>query len=239
MAYEWEQMTNSGKTTKVALMLTVWLSFISIIWLSWMFMVAVNPYSAWSVTSAVIGIQAILMAMPIFFFAAAKKAGYAHPKLLLFGCYYMAVPMLLMPFLGTMHLFCVLAIVWLTDIGGWLFGKTIGGKKIFPKTSPGKTWAGSIGGVILALAGASYFAVRFPEYAVYILGSVALLSIAAQAGDYMESKVKRKLGIKDSGNLIPGHGGIFDRIDSLLFAIPVAVVILLALSSFISLPGAE
>lgn len=121
-------------------------------------------------------------------------------------------------------------VVWATDVGGYLFGRLIGGPKVAPAISPSKTWAGVIGGIICASV--IMFAFRrfsgWPEGAGGV-GGVALLSVGlgalfavlAQAGDFFESWMKRRAGVKDSGSLIPGHGGLFDRIDGLL---PVAII---------------
>lgn len=116
----------------------------------------------------------------------------------------------------------LLVVVWGTDIGGYIFGRWIGGPKLAPRLSPKKTWAGLIGGAgLAALAGAVAIAVlhRAGSTLVAVPGA-ALLALVAQAGDLAESAVKRHYGVKDSGDLIPGHGGVLDRIDGLLAAAP-------------------
>lgn len=115
-----------------------------------------------------------------------------------------------------------MCLVWAVDIGGYLFGTTIKGPKLAPKISPNKTWAGLLGGMLSAI-GISLITCYYFSDANYLTNFViiaALVTIIAQTGDLIESAMKRHLGIKDSSNLIPGHGGIFDRIDGLIFAAP-------------------
>lgn len=120
--------------------------------------------------------------------------------------------------------------VWSVDIGGYMIGSSVRGPKLAPSISPNKTWSGLIGGIVLAasvsflymLAIQKIFGLPMPmtEQIKYIqLG--AFIAVVAQIGDLIESAIKRHLGIKDSSNLIPGHGGIFDRIDGLIFAAPI------------------
>lgn len=114
--------------------------------------------------------------------------------------------------------------VWAVDIGGYLFGSTLRGPKLAPKISPNKTWAGLFGGMLLSVA-ISWFGCHLFGGDKYLANAVILagiITIIAQIGDLIESAMKRHLGIKDSSNLIPGHGGIFDRIDGLIFAAPFA-----------------
>ena len=137
-------------------------------------------------------------------------------------------------------LLIVIGTVIVTDIGAYFSGRTIGGAKIAPAISPSKTWAGLFGGMLCAGLFCA-FAVGFLRYALSGLSGTqpqvvpvffasetasallvgAALAIAAQAGDFFESWLKRRAGVKDSSNLIPGHGGVFDRVDGLL---PVAII---------------
>ena len=99
--------------------------------------------------------------------------------------------------------------------------------QLFPRISPGKTWEGSIGGAVSALLAAVLMAYLFPFMNLWRwLGLAMVVVVFGTWGDLTESLIKRSLGIKDSGNLLPGHGGILDRIDSMLFAFPAAVVYL-------------
>ncbi|GFZ84031.1 hypothetical protein RLOatenuis_4380 [Rickettsiales bacterium] len=116
-------------------------------------------------------------------------------------------------------------IVWSTDTGAYLVGKKFGGPKLAPKISPGKTWVGAFGGLFVAVAAASIFglvAKLEPQFTLYSL----TISILAQLGDILESYIKRRFMAKDSGKLIPGHGGILDRMDSLLIAAPAAALLI-------------
>jgi phosphatidate cytidylyltransferase len=123
----------------------------------------------------------------------------------------------------------LLATVWATDVGAYAFGRLIGGPKIAPSISPSKTWAGLIGGILcVAVVMNLMFAwpngqLDYTLEGLLVVGFLwgAPLAILAQGGDFFESWMKRRAGVKDSGKLIPGHGGLFDRVDGLL---PVAIV---------------
>jgi phosphatidate cytidylyltransferase len=112
--------------------------------------------------------------------------------------------------------------VWAMDVGGYFAGKGIGGPKLAPKLSPKKTWAGLIGGMVLAAIVSLVIAIIFEMGDPLLMPFAgALIAVVAQLGDLYESAVKRSLNAKDSGNLIPGHGGILDRVDGLVFAAPI------------------
>lgn len=139
---------------------------------------------------------------------------------------------------GLFYFFWLLAVVWLTDIGGYMFGLTIGGPKLAPAISPKKTWSGFVGGVTLAMGGGylvQYIFSQSTENTNFIagIGLSAGISVVSQLGDLLESMVKRRFGVKDSGNVIPGHGGLFDRVDGLLAAAIVLVLINFALGKSI------
>jgi phosphatidate cytidylyltransferase len=116
-------------------------------------------------------------------------------------------------------------IVWGTDTGALVFGKLIGGKKLWPAVSPGKTWAGTIGGSLTAVAVYALLAALLSLQPLLSLVFALALSVVAHLGDLFESWVKRRFGTKDSGGLIPGHGGVLDRMDS-LFACSVVLALL-------------
>ena len=126
----------------------------------------------------------------------------------------------------------VFLIVWVTDIGGYFAGRGIGGPKLWSRVSPKKTWAGAIGGFAASLVVAAAFVALAPHrdnplLALKIgplLALGALLSIVSQLGDLFESAVKRRFGVKDSSHLIPGHGGLMDRLDGFIAAMVVAAV---------------
>lgn len=113
--------------------------------------------------------------------------------------------------------------IWATDSGAYFIGKTMGKKKLWPDISPNKTVEGSIGGVICAIIVGVLFALFTDIHAaiVTIIGITAVLSVFGQIGDLVQSAFKRHFNVKDSGNILPGHGGILDRFDSLLFVLPL------------------
>jgi phosphatidate cytidylyltransferase len=125
---------------------------------------------------------------------------------------------------GFAALILVLLVVWATDIGGYFAGRGIGGPKLWPRVSPKKTWAGSIGGFVASLAVAGGFAALGLGKTGPILLLAAALSIASQLGDLFESAVKRRFGVKDSSHIIPGHGGLLDRLDGFVAAIVLAAI---------------
>lgn len=118
---------------------------------------------------------------------------------------------------------CVIA----ADVGGYAFGRIIGGPKLLPSISPKKTWAGFLGGMALSLIVAAIYAVTFSGNLGTVLLLGVVIAIVSVAGDLAESSVKRKFGVKDSGVLLPGHGGLLDRLDGM-----AAVMILFLIMSF-------
>jgi phosphatidate cytidylyltransferase len=129
------------------------------------------------------------------------------------------------PLKGLSALILVLLVVWATDICGYFAGRSIGGAKLWPRVSPKKTWAGAIGGFIASLLVATGFAAFGYGKSLPLLMLAAALSVAAQLGDLLESAVKRRFGVKDSSHIIPGHGGLMDRLDGFVTAIAVAALL--------------
>jgi phosphatidate cytidylyltransferase len=125
---------------------------------------------------------------------------------------------------GFVALVFVLLVVWVTDIGGYFAGRGIGGPKLWPRVSPKKTWAGAVGGFAASLVIAVAFAALGFGKTGALLLVAAFLSIVSQLGDLFESALKRRFGVKDSSQLIPGHGGLLDRLDGLVAAIVVAAI---------------
>ena len=120
--------------------------------------------------------------------------------------------------LGNILLFAIILAVIGTDVGAYFSGRTFGGPKIAPKISPSKTWSGLAGGLLgaaIALVLVSYHAEGFSDLGLKLLAG-AMIAVIAQSGDFFESWMKRRAGVKDASNLIPGHGGLFDRADGLL-----------------------
>jgi phosphatidate cytidylyltransferase len=135
---------------------------------------------------------------------------------------------------GGLLLLLPVLVTWASDIGAYAVGRTMGKHKLIPSVSPGKTVEGSIGGLVASMLVAwaytafvlhlSHLGFRYPPVGALVFGGI--VSVAAQIGDLAESLFKREAGVKDSSDLIPGHGGILDRFDSLLFVLPVAFVLL-------------
>lgn len=149
---------------------------------------------------------------------------------ILAGAAYIFVAAGVLAQLDTYYLIAVIGVVIATDTGGYLFGRTIGGPKIAKRVSPSKTWAGLFGAMLCAALWLYASAqLMLPErisatweepLGAAIIG--AILAVIAQIGDFLESWLKRRAGVKDSSRLIPGHGGVLDRVDGLL---PVALVV--------------
>lgn len=149
-----------------------------------------------------------------------------------FGMAYIAIPMLSLAFIYALTheplwIIWTLVVVWGCDTGAYAFGRLIGGPKLAPKISPNKTWAGFFGGTLAGAlaggAGAHYFGLGD---VFYLAAGASLLAVWGQLGDLTESFIKRRFGQKDSGYLIPGHGGVLDRLDALLFAAPLVALAL-------------
>lgn len=119
------------------------------------------------------------------------------------------------------NLLLVVGAVASSDIGGYFFGRIVGGPKIYKSISPNKTWAGSLGGVLCSVIACLLISPLFDHSLSWACFLGFVLAVSAQAGDFFESWLKRKFKMKDSGVLLPGHGGFFDRLDGLLAAVPV------------------
>lgn len=157
--------------------------------------------------------------------------------LLVFGYFLRHLPGVRDPVHGTALVLAPLLLTWTSDTFAYFVGRRFGTRKLIPKVSPGKTVQGSVGAllgsVLVAVLYARYLA-TFPDYRLSLAEAVLfglVMSVAAQVGDLAESLLKRDAGVKDSGTLLPGHGGALDRFDSLLFTLPVAYFFLLRLAS--------
>ena len=129
---------------------------------------------------------------------------------------------------GLLLAFWALGLVWATDIGAYFAGRSIGGPKLAPRVSPSKTWSGLGGGVLAALV-LGFLLHRFAGLPIQLAAASGLLAVAAQLGDLFESAMKRRAGVKDSGTLLPGHGGVMDRLDGVVAAAPLAALLYLLL----------
>lgn len=167
-----------------------------------------------------------------------------------FGLLYVGMAMATLYLISTQDngpslLLFLFLVVWTGDIAALYVGRSLGRRKLAPALSPNKTWEGSlasVGGSVLiavglvwlagALAERSIDALNYPGSILHWIGLAVLLNVAAQVGDLVESAIKRGAGVKDSGHLLPGHGGMLDRIDALLLAAPVLWYAQLAQQSF-------
>jgi len=149
------------------------------------------------------------------------------------GVLYVGLPLAMLSdlrrlFDGPRWVIYVLALTWVSDTAAYFGGRIFGRHKLAPRISPGKTWEGAVASLAASLAfGMAYLAWMRPEMGLAWSGSIsAAVNIAGQAGDLAESAIKRGAGAKDSGSILPGHGGLLDRIDALLFAVPALWYIL-------------
>lgn len=152
----------------------------------------------------------------------------------MFGYLYICLPLVALNALGSVMPgtgydwslpLALFVMIWLNDTGAYCVGSLIGKRRLCERLSPKKSWEGFWGGLVFAMLGGLVFAlICAPDRLIYWTLSGALVSVAATIGDLFESLIKRTVGVKDSGKLIPGHGGILDRIDSLLLAAPVLLL---------------
>ncbi len=221
MAWEWERMI-TGQTGPVSIILASSAVMVG-------FLTKDTPSTAIQIT--------LLTSLLVYI--------KSHKKLLLsFGTFYIDLTIFSVVYLtyysgyedqsySYVFLLWVLFVVWATDIGGYIFGKSIGGPKLIPRISPNKTWAGLVGGIVMACLITYAFVLTRNHYygdtlpMKFYLYATAILAFVAQVGDIFESAIKRYLNLKDSSNLIPGHGGIFDRIDGFIFAVGLVAFFLI------------
>lgn len=192
-----------------------------------------NPLKMWVVTAvtAVCFIEFVMLVVK-----ATDNLPYRFAAILA-GAVYIGLAGVVMVDLPLQAFGAAIGIVVFTDVFAYFFGRSIGGPKIAPSISPSKTWAGLLGGMLGAAIFLTGLAIVHFTIAGYtfsdmgnelqvefasIIGLGAALAVAAQCGDFLQSWIKRKAGVKDSSRLIPGHGGVFDRIDGLL---PVALIV--------------
>jgi phosphatidate cytidylyltransferase len=149
------------------------------------------------------------------------------------GPIYVALPFAMLSMIhlrpnGKIWIFFLLSVIFASDTGAFYFGKFLGRHKLYAAISPNKTWEGAAGGLLSSIIVALLFirVLKFHHVSLAIVLLVLALSIAGQIGDLAESMLKRNHGIKDSGKILPGHGGILDRIDGLLFSVPILYLFL-------------
>lgn len=203
---------------------------------------AALPLAVLAAASGHTGLAILLLAAATLA-AAVWTRGISLSRPLAFGIPYLGIGAVALVWLrqppasGGTNVMILLLIVWASDIGAYMIGRSVGGPRLAPSISPGKTWSGAIGG----LAAAAAVGLAAPA----ILGNAPIswrpaalaivIGIVSQAGDLFESHLKRHFGVKDSGTLIPGHGGLLDRLDAVLTAAPTAALLALILSRGVGL----
>jgi len=217
LAHEWGVMAARDRPVGVALSIAVGL-------LAAEFVAYLGHYHlAWAVL-----LVAILACAVVARAVGARAADAA------FGAFYMGGPVLALTWVrlgaqdGLAWTILLLAVTWAADIGAFAVGNLVGGPKLWPRFSPNKTWSGFFGGLVVAMAVGASVTVAFRSHMRLSLGAAILMGLvgglATMAGDLVESILKRRFGVKDSGDLIPGHGGLLDRVDGFMFAILAVAV---------------
>lgn len=216
LAWEWIRLTGEGRFGPIGAVLAT--AVVAVVILT----AAGHPVAALATAALAGGVMVVL----------ARTTGRMHPVWIGIGALYIGVPAVALIWLrddadgGRSLILWLLLTVWATDIGAFFAGRLIGGPRLAPRISPKKTWAGLMGGIVSAAC----VGVVVPQFdslappALSLALSGAVLAVVAQGGDLGESWVKRRFGAKDSSQLIPGHGGLFDRVDGLLTAAVVLAI---------------
>ena len=185
---------------------------------------------------------ALVVALLFLIFAVELFAAREHPlrnvASTILGVVYVAVPMAIMTFIPLLlsggewspwYFLFYLFIVWGNDVFAYLVGITLGRHRLCERISPKKSWEGFFGGIVGALGVGAVAAWTLGESYPLWIGLAAVVAVASVVGDLVESMFKREAGIKDSGNILPGHGGMLDRFDALIYSVPFALVYLMVL----------
>ena len=194
------------------------------------YLLHINEKMSYLILNVVLALTFLLFAVEIF---RSKEISFVNIGTTILGVVYVALPLSLLTFLAfdtnnqySYHLILSLFIlVWLSDVGGYFAGINFGKHKLLERISPKKTWEGVVGGLVLCIIGSCILSQFFPIMSSYmwlVLG--VLICVSSVIGDLIESMLKRSVNIKDSGNILPGHGGILDRFDSVLFVIPIVYI---------------
>lgn len=159
----------------------------------------------------------------------------AHTGSIVFGFSYICLPLTMLVFIdrypaGNVWIFFLLSVVFASDTGAFYFGRLLGNRRLHPSVSPGKTWEGAMGGLLCSLVPVYIFQAFFHVGKVSVFFLALTLAGVGQMGDLAESLLKRSCNVKDSGSILPGHGGVLDRIDGVLFAVPLLYVYLALLA---------
>ena len=218
MAWEWGRLCRRGHFGQTGIVLVS---------------VVVAAVAAATLASPQLALATAVIGSGFVFWAARQKRDVA-PRWTAFGAIWVALPCVCLLWLardgagGRATLLWALAVVWATDIGAYVVGRSLGGPRLAPRWSPRKTWAGLAGGTSCAafIGWATAFWLGISPSLPLVLVSAGL-AIVGQFGDLAESVAKRRFGVKDSSGLIPGHGGLLDRLDGLLAVIPVVALLTL------------
>lgn len=221
LSWEWDKMFNRQLTVS-----GIWLTVLSAI------VVFLTP------DNVAFALWMVLVGVTMIFWKSKGQFAFS------LGAAYICLPLIALGYLYDTNghvsrelVLWLIFVVWATDVGGYVVGKTIGGPKLAPRISPKKTWAGLIGAVLFAMVVAYVFSLylkahsymtsqQFLQMTRGLVLSSGLLAIVSQIGDLFESFIKRRLELKDSSDIIPGQGGLFDRVDGLIFAsMAVALVV--------------
>jgi phosphatidate cytidylyltransferase len=215
MAFEWVKLIHAGTPVQQAIYLAAAVSSVALPWMA-------GPGIAFMV----------ILVLSAGSVVQRQVAGMPHSFWSIIGVPYIGLSALALiilrgdPQFGLIAVYWLLFVVWGADTLAYFAGRLIGGPKLLPKISPKKTWAGLIGAVVGGVLCSALFAtVAGLDTLLWFCGIGAILAIVEQAGDFFESALKRSVGVKDSSALIPGHGGMLDRVDGLVAAAAVAALI--------------
>lgn len=165
------------------------------------------------------------------FYVKQQQSKYNKTVLYFLSIFQICIPMVLLALLGAtnaLFVLCFFGAIWLNDTGAYIIGSLFGKRKLAPSISPNKTIEGTLGGVFIATLLMVYFIrlnIDTPHY-IFWIAIFIITAVLGALGDLAQSKIKRLYGVKDSGSILPGHGGIYDRIDSTIFAAPVFIILL-------------
>ena len=222
MSWEWGRMVRGAPLTDPAMIVHILAVLLAAL-------LSATDMAGLAIASTVIGAIAV----------AALTFGVGNAQLSGAGVLYAGLPVVALGWirgdepLGFLATLFVLLSVIVTDIGAYASGRTLGGPKLWPAVSPNKTWSGLIGGVLAAsIAGGLFAWLSGTGSASWLAGLGLVLGLVAQGGDLAESALKRHFGLKDSSNLIPGHGGVMDRMDGIVTASVIAAIVAFAIDAY-------
>lgn len=222
MSWEWGRMVRGAALSDPAMIVHILAVLLAAL-------LSATDMAGLAIASTVIGAIAV----------AALTFGVGNAQLSGAGVLYAGLPVVALGWirgdepLGFLATLFVLLAVIVTDIGAYASGRTIGGPKLWPAVSPNKTWSGLIGGVLAAsIAGGLFAWLSGTGSASWLAGLGLVLGLVAQGGDLAESALKRHFGVKDSSNLIPGHGGVMDRMDGIVTASVIAAIVAFAIDAY-------